>query len=237
MDLCWSSSSSNVCILLNHINVMSFVTILKDISTSYVDYLQSNPSVPSTPIGSVQPSRPASLSRPVLYDNFSRLAISRQPNTESAHLTETTPLLSSTQPITNTSPRQPRRQVSEPHLCILSQSRDHSPHHHHHHHHHHLHTPITSAAVAGVPIDILTNSPRIFRQLGLGHSHSHGHVGTEQTRAEEGVSDHIHHYNHVHERVSRRKQVVGILVCVLRRRVLDIDTNSLFFNRFCNLAS
>jgi len=226
LHLCWLSSSLNVSVSSYHINLLTIVIILKDISTSYVDYLHAKPSAPPTPIGSVHPSRPASLkplSRQISSDSLSTDAEPALPtlNTGSLRLTETTPLLPSTQSMASTS--LPRRELSASNVCLTDSSftsRDNSPHLFHHHHVHHIFTPIIpSAAVSGVPIDILTNSPRILRQLGLGHSHAHGHVGPEQGNEGEGTNHIHHHHDHEHEhhlRVGRRRQVIGILVSVLR---------------------
>ena len=191
--------------------------IFIDVSTSYVDHLQSKPSAPPTPIASAQPSRPASLiplSKSISYENVPHSTIS-QPrqtiptnagplDTESPLGTETTPLLSSTLPVTG----ELRREVSAPDIYLAtrsSHSRDHSPCHCHHRVHH-ICTPIIPPTVTGVPIDVLTNSPRIFRQLGMSHSHSHGQANER---------DHHHHDEHEHLRVRRRRQVVGLLVSAL----------------------
>ena len=203
--------------------------ILIDISTSYVEYLQSKPSAPPSLTASVQPSRPASLKplpRSISYESVLRSTISGQPqetistnaelattlNTGLALPTETTPLLPPNQLITDASfSRQLRRDVSASNIYTTAKSlhsRDHSPHRCHHHH------LIPPATVAGVPIDVLTNSPRIFRQLGMSHSYPHEHVGLEQT-SEGEYSDRHHHDEHEHLRVSRRRQVVGLLVSVL----------------------
>ena len=204
--------------------------ILVDTSTSYVEYLQSKPSAPPSLIASAQPSRPASLKplpRSNSYESVLRSNISQQPqetistnaglvitlNTGLAHPTETTALLPPNQPIIDAPfPRQLRREVSTSNIYPTAKSlhsRDHSPHRYHHHR---VYTPSTTPiTVTGVPIDVLTNSPRIFRQLGMSHSHSHGHVGHEQT-SEGEYSDHHHHDEHEHLRVSRRRQVVGLLV-------------------------
>ncbi|KAF8814553.1 Zinc/iron permease [Phlegmacium glaucopus] len=197
------------------------IFLIEYMSTCYVDYLQAKPSAPSTPIGSVHPSRSASLkplSRPISYNSISTNA---EPtlNTGSAFLTESTPLLPSAQPTTETLPRQPRREVSTPNLGPIHSSlpsRGNSPHLYHHRHVHHIYTPsVPSTAVSGVPIDLLTNSPRIFRQLGLGHSHPHSHEQEDEGQ----VPDHIdYHYDHDHEhhlRIGRRRQVVGLLVLQL----------------------
>lgn len=227
------------------------VTILIDTSTSYVEYLQSKPSAPPSLIASVQPSRPASLKplpRSISYESVPRSTISRQPqetvstngelaitlNTGLALTTETTPLLPSNQPITDASfSRQLRREVSASNIYPTAKSlhsRDHSPHRCHHHH---VYTPIIPpATVTGVPIDFLTNSPRIFRQLEMSHSHPHGHVGHEQT-SEREFSELHHHDEHEHLRVSRRRQVVGLLVSVLTSIEYLSDT---FFNRSYNLG-
>ncbi|PPR05016.1 hypothetical protein CVT24_010209 [Panaeolus cyanescens] len=103
--------------------------------------------------------------------------------------------------------------------------------HHHLHPGHHLHGPIIPvAAVAGVPIEVLTNSPRIFR-LGLSHDHHHHHHhhhheedGHHSTRAhsicepddtvQQDEPDHHHHHHH-HATIGRRRQIVGILVLQL----------------------
>lgn len=144
-----------------------------DISTSYVDYLQSKPSAPPTPVASVKPSRPPSLkppSRSTSHENIHRpqqtistnveLAIATL-NTGSALPTETTPLLPSTQPITDTSFS--LQEVFASARTKSLHSRDRSPPRCHHHHVHRIYSPII-ATVTGVPIDVLTNSPRIFRQ-------------------------------------------------------------------------
>lgn len=196
--------------------------ILIDVSTSYVDHLQSKPSAPPTPIASVQPSRPASLtplSKSISYENVPRSTISQPQqttptntgplNTESALGTETTPLLLSTRSVTG----ELRREASAPDIYLAtksSHSRDHSPCHCHHRVHH-ICTPIIPPTVTGVPIDVLTNSPRIFRQLGMSHPHSHGHVGHGQANER----DHHHHDEHEHLRVRRRRQIVGLLVSAL----------------------
>ena len=201
--------------------------MLIDISTSYVEYLQSKPSAPPSLTASVQPSRPASLKplpRSISRESFLRSNISGQPqetistNAELATSlnaaltlpTETTPLLPPNQPITDASfSRQLRREVSAPNIYSTAKSlhsRDHSPHRCHH-----LHPIIPPSTVTGVPIDVLTNSPRIFRQLEMSHSHPHEHVGHEQT-TEGDYSDHYYHDEHEHLRVSRRRQVVGLLV-------------------------
>lgn len=204
--------------------------ILIDISTSYVEYLQSKPSAPPSLTASVQPSHPASLkplprsisNDSVLCSNISgqlQETISTNPelattlNTGLALSTETTPLLPPNQPITHASfPRQLSREVSASNIYPTAKSlhsRDHSPHRCHH-----LLPTIPPSTVTGVPIDVLTNSPRIFRLLGMSHSHSHEHIGHEQT-SEGGLSDHHNHDEHEHLRVSRRRQVVGLLVSVL----------------------
>ena len=201
--------------------------ILIDISTSYVEYLQSKPSAPPSLTASIQPSRTASLKplpRSISRESFLHSNISGQPqetistNAELATSlnaaltlpTETTPLLPSNQPITDASfSRQLRREVSAPNIYSTAKSlhsRDHSPHRCHH-----LHPIIPPSTVTGVPIDVLTNSPRIFRQLEMSHSHPHEHVGHEQT-TEGDYSDHYYHDEHEHLRVSRRRQVVGLLV-------------------------
>ena len=204
--------------------------MLIDISTSYVEYLQSKPSAPPSLTASVQPSRPASLKPlPRSISNESVLCsnISGQPqkiistnaelattlNTGLPLPTETTPLLPPNQPVTDASlPRQLRREVSASNIYLTAKSlhsRDHSPHHCHHY------LPTTPpSTVMGVPIDVLTNSPRIFRLLGMSHSHPHEHVGHEQTNEGE-YSDNHHHDEHEHLRVSRRRQVVGLLVSAL----------------------
>lgn len=194
-----------------------------------MEYLQSKPSAPPSLIASVQPSRPASLKQPrsISYENVLRSTISGQPqetistnaelvttlNTGLILPTETTPLLPPNQPITDASfSRQLRREVSSSNIYSTAKSlhsRDHSPHRCH------LHPIIPPATVTGVPIDVLTNSPRVFRQLGMSHhSHPHEHVEHEQT-IEGEYSDHYHHDEHEHLRVSRRRQVVGLLVSVL----------------------
>ena len=189
---------------------------LIDISTSYVEYLQSKPSAPPSLIASVQPSRPVSvkpLSRSISNESLLSPNISGQTTLNSGLSlpTETTPLLSPNQPITDASfPRQSRREVSASNIYPTAKSlhsRDHSPHRCHHH------LPIIPpSTVTGVPIDVLTNSPRIFRLLGMSHSHSHEHVGREQTGEGEYSDTHHHHDEHEHLRVARRRQVVGLLV-------------------------
>ena len=223
--------------------------ILIDISTSYVEYLQSKTSAPPSLTASVQPSRPASLKplpRSISYESVLHSGISGQPqetistnpelattlNTGLAFPTETTPLLPSNQPSTDASfPPQLRREVSSSNIYPTAKSlhsRDHSPHRCHHHH---LIPPTT---VAGVPIDVLTNSPRIFLQLGMGLSHPHEHVGLEQT-SEGEYPDHHHHDEHKHLRVSRRRQVVGLLVSVLT--LIEYLSDTFFYpNRSCNLG-
>ncbi|KAF9039164.1 ZIP zinc transporter-domain-containing protein [Panaeolus papilionaceus] len=101
---------------------------------------------------------------------------------------------------------------------------------------HHLHGPIIPvAAVAGVPIEVLTNSPRIFR-LGLSHDHHHHHhhhhhhneeghhsvkahsVHEPDDAVQPDEPDHDHHHDHHHHHhvmVGRRRQIVGILVLQL----------------------
>jgi hypothetical protein len=219
------------CVVISYILIIVIIHI--DISTSYVEYLQSKPSAPPSLVASVEPSRPASLkplSRSNSYESVLRSTISGQPqetistnvelattlNTGLAVPTETTPLLPPNKPITDASfSRQLRREVSAPNIYSTAKSlhsRDHSPHRCLHHH---VYTPIIPpATVTGVPIDVLSNSPRILRQLGMSHPHPHGHVGHEQT-SEGEFSNHHHHDEHEHLRVSRRRQVVGLLVSVL----------------------
>jgi hypothetical protein len=210
-----------------HIKMLIIVIISTDTSTSYVDYLQSKPSAPSTPIASVRPSRPTSLkplSRSVSYENVPRSTLPRQPqqtvstnaelattlNTGSVLPTETTPLRPSMQP---TLRRDLRQEVSTPNIYLAAKSlhsRDHSPHRCHHVHH--IYAPIIPPTeVTGVPIDVLTNSPRIFRQLGMSHSHSHEHIGHSQANEGE-YSNHHHHDEQQHLWVRRRRQIVGLLV-------------------------
>ena len=236
------------CIVISY--MLRLVMILLDVSTSYVEYLQSRPSAPPSLTVSAQPSRPASLKqlrRSISYESVLRPTISGQPqetistnaelattlNTGLALPTETTPLLPSNQPIADISfPRQLRREVSASNIYPTAKSlhsRDHSPHRCHHHH-----PVIPPDTVTGVPIDVLTNSPRVFRQLGINHSHPLEHVNHEQT-SEGEYTDHHHHNEHEHLRVSRRRQVVGLLVSVLTSIEYLSDT---FFkkNRSCNLA-
>ena len=210
-----------------HIKMLIIVLIPSDISTSYVDYLQSKPSAPPTPIASVPSSRPTSLkplSRSASYENVPRSTIPRQPqqtistnaelattlSTESALPTESTPLRPSMQP---TLRRDLRQEVSTSNIYLAAKSlhsRDHSPHRCHHVHH--IYTPIIPPTkVTGLPIDLLTNSPRIFRQLGMSHSRSHEHIGHSQANEGE-YSNHHHRDEREHLRVGRRRQVVGLLV-------------------------
>ena len=217
------------CIVISY--MLRIIIVLIDISTSYVEYLQSKPSAPPSLTASVQPSRPPSakpLPRSLSYDSVLGSNISGQPqktistnsefattlNRGLAFPTETSPLLQHNQPITDASfPRQLRRGVSASNVYPTAKSlhsRDHSPHRCHHH------LPIIPpATVTGVPIDVLTNSPRIFRLLGMSHSHSHEHVEHEQTTQGEYADTNYHHDEHEHLRVSRRRQVVGLLVSVL----------------------
>jgi hypothetical protein len=217
-----------------------------------VDYIQSKPSAPPTPIGSVRPSRRASLKPPSTstYEDNVCSTISRQSqqtistttaelsrhtlNTESTLLTESTPLLPPTRPITDGA------SCSAPNIYFTNKSLhspEHSSHHYHHHHAHHIYAPIVpSAEVPCVPIDVLTNSPRICRQLGLSHPHAHGHVDPEQENERE-CSD--HHHEHENEQpIGRRRQVVGLLVSIsLFLRGLKYLSNPFVSFRSCNLAS
>lgn len=208
--------------------------ILIDISTSYVDYLQSKPSAPPSLTVSVQPSRPASLKPVPSNENVLYSNISGQPqetistNAELATTlhtgltlpTESTPLLPPIQSVSRGS--LPRQLASNIYSTAKSlHSRDHSPHHCHHH----LPT-IPPSTVTGVPIDVLTNSPRIFRLLGMTHPHPHEHIRHEHTSEVEYL-DHHNHDEHEHLRVSRRRQVVGLLVSVLT--LIEYLPDSLYF--------
>ena len=206
---------------------LRMLIILIDISTSYVEYLQGKPSAPPSLTASAQPSRPASLKqlpRSLSNESILHSNISGQPqdtissnaefattlNTALALPTESTPLLSPLQPATHT--WQLRREVSATNIYPVAKSlhsQDHTPHHCHHH----LPT-IPPSTVTGVPIDVLTNSPRIFRLLGMSHPHLHEHVRREQA-SEVEYPDHHQHDEHEHLRVSRRRQVVGLLVSAL----------------------
>ena len=199
--------------------------VVQDISTSYVDYIQTKPSAPPTLIDSVRPSRRASLKPPSAstsssYEDNVCSTISRQSqqtipttaelsrhtlNTESTLLTESTPLLPPTRSITDGG-----ASCSAPNIYFTNKSlhsREHSSHHYHHHHAHHIYAPIApSAAIPGVPIDVLTNSPRICRQLGLRH------LDPEEEN-ERACSDH-HHEHENKQPIGRRRQVVGLLVSI-----------------------
>ena len=183
-----------------------------------MDYIQTKPSASPTPIGSVRPSRRASLKPPSTSTSSSHednvcstisqsqqiisttAELSRHTlNTESTLLTESTPLLL------------PTRSCSAPNIYFTNTSLHSREHSSHHPHPHHIYAPIVpSAAVPGVPIDILTNSPRICRQLGLSHPHAHGHLDPEHERA---CSDH-HHEHENKQPIGRRRQVVGLLVSI-----------------------
>ena len=199
---------------------LSMLIILIDISTSYVEYLQGKPSAPPSLTASAQPSRPASLKqlpRSLSNESILRSNISGQPqetissnaefattlNTALALPTESTPLLSPIQPATHASlPWQLRREVSATNIYPVAKSlhsQDNTPHHCHHH----LPT-IPPSTVTGVPVDVLTNSPRIFRLLGMSHPHLHEHVRREQA-SEVEYPDHHQHDEHEHLRVDEDK--------------------------------
>lgn len=214
-----------------------------------MDYLQSKPSPPTS---TALPSRPASLkslSRSSSRQDLTRPTTPQRPqqtiltstelarpmlNTETTLLTETTPLLS-TQPEIDTSFSLLglRREISVPNIHSTNESlhsRDHSPRRYHHHHAHHIcPNPIPPAAVKGVPINILTNSPQIFRQLRSGHSHPGGHVGHAAKQAiEGGMYPHDHH-----KQIGQRRQIVGVLVNTFMS-IKYLSDNS--FNRSYNWA-
>ncbi|KAF8151638.1 ZIP zinc transporter-domain-containing protein [Crassisporium funariophilum] len=169
------------------------------------------------------------------------------PNPMTVPMSETTPLLMlPSHPPPGPSPSSisskahvPERSITMP---LRPSTTSHPPlphaHSHHHahphlHHAHHTYSPIIPlAAVAGLPIEVLTNSPRIFR-LGLHHGHGfehdrdrhhHGHHACHRrpspSEEGEGRGRHHHHSHHgdghdLPPRIGRRRQVVGILVLQL----------------------
>jgi zinc transporter 1/2/3 len=182
-----------------------------DISTSYVEHLHAKPSAPPTPVSSLPPSRPTSPKPSALPTSSSHSIPSTHPHVKVAvSLTENTPSFSTTKP------------AAHPALTrgtIESLAPSHNAHPAHHSHHaHHSHVPIIpAAAVAGLPIEILTNSPRICR-LTVVHEHAGCH--TKHHHPHETVHiepDEVHHDEEHHPSIGRRRQIVGILVRVLRK--------------------
>ncbi|KXN84903.1 Zinc-regulated transporter 2 [Leucoagaricus sp. SymC.cos] len=181
------------------------IFLIEYLSTSYVDYLHAEPSLPPTPVSSEPPSPQRSRCSTLKY--------------------ETTPLL------------HPPRTQSTPHL--------HPPHSHPNHYAHHTHLPaiITQDAAGVVPIDVLTNSPRIIKMRGctcvVGHAcacpasalatHTHTPLSKDpcsrepsKTRPSGGVEINIVEplstlacEDQKRPAIGRKRQVIGLLVLQL----------------------
>jgi len=188
-----------------------------DISTSYVEHLHDKPSAPPTPVNSLPPSRPMSPkpSSPATRPRSSSRNIPRahSPHTLAVPFTETTPLLLATKPLNEPSTLDLIRRATEPLIPDRNAYHD--------HHVDNDSAPVIAAAtVGGLPIEVLTNSPRIcrltlahdhkvdHRQHHATHHHPHEHISVE--------AGGVQHDKKHHPRIGRRRQIVGILVRFFR---------------------
>ncbi|KAF9558720.1 Zinc/iron permease [Agrocybe pediades] len=175
------------------------IFLVEYISTSFVEHLQDNPSAPPTPATS--PRSPISAQA-----NASTPQANPLPTID-----ENTPLLHPTLIKTPSAPVLPVQKRSETIPVIATQL----------HHHYHPHPQLPA-----VPIEVLTNSPRICR-LAIAHDHLHGHHGCKPHSRDVEQQEHIRHHGeediaheHMHEqeqrpKIGRRRQVVGLLVLQL----------------------
>ncbi|KIM44048.1 hypothetical protein M413DRAFT_25534 [Hebeloma cylindrosporum] len=183
------------------------IFLVEYISTSYVEHLHDKPSAPPTPVGSLPPSRPRS---PKPSTSTTRRSTSRDnpeeypPQKVAVTITETTPLL-----VGGTKP------ACEP--PALDGTRRPIARRDHHIIVGHGSAPvIAAAAVAGLPIEVLTNSPRICR-LAVAHDrrgdhHNTHHHSHENINIEAGEDQYD---KKPHPRIGRRRQIVSILVLQL----------------------
>lgn len=205
----------------NHIQLHDILLKLADldISTSYVEHLHDKPSAPPTPTNSLPPSRPTSLklSTSTIRPRSSSRSISRahSPQTFPASFTETTPLLLATKPASEPPALDLIQRAAQPLIPDRSVCHD--------YHVDHGSTPVIAAvAVAGLPIEVLTNSPRICR-LTLAHDHkgAHGQHHTTYRDPRESINVetgdvHRDHDKEHHPRIGRRRQIITILVRLFR---------------------
>ncbi|KAJ3563634.1 hypothetical protein NP233_g8815 [Leucocoprinus birnbaumii] len=220
------------------------IFLVEYISTSYVESLQAEPSLPPTPVSSRPPSphhsqrctlKGASTppTHPAPVRPPTSLSVLQAPIIQTSQTDETTPLL-----------RHPRTQ-STPHLNTAY------GHANHRAHHALLPAIVTQNAAGVVPIEVLTNSPRILRMRGctcvLDHgcvcaasahtTHPHtplpstvsrepsrtepsGTVGAtvalvEEERGSSRSSGDAGSAQEVEPSVGRRRQVIGLLVLQL----------------------
>jgi len=205
---------------------MTFFSISPDldISTSYVEHLHDKPSAPPTPVSSLPPSLPTT-PKPT----SSSRSIPRTPSATkvAVPLTETTPLLLATKPAA-----QPALSLTRGTIESLTPA--HNTHHAHHNYQvQYSHTPIIpAAAVAGLPIEVLTNSPRICR-LTVAHEHvGHGGRHTTHHHPHETIhveTDEVRHDENHHPSIGRKRQIVGILVRFLSDLFFSFSDSDLRF--------
>jgi len=181
-----------------------------DISTSYVEHLHDKPSAPPTPVDSLPPSPPTSPkpSASTVRPRSSSRSIPRaySPQKYAVPCSETTPLLLATKPASEPPTLDLFRRAAQPLISDPSAC--------HGHHADHGSAPvIVAAAVTGLPIEVLTNSPRICR-LTVAHDH-HSQQHTTHHHPHENINvetGEVQHDKKHHPRIGRRRQVISILV-------------------------